>query len=73
MTNRVKGITIVLEKDIREDDVESLLQAIRHFRGVLSAEPVIATTDSYFAYARIVDEMRGKLYEMAKNLGSPQV
>ena len=31
MTDRVNALTIVLEEDMRIDDVQSLIEAIRHF------------------------------------------
>jgi hypothetical protein len=36
MTNRVNTLTVVLERPIRTDDVQSIVDAIQHIRGVLS-------------------------------------
>lgn len=48
MTDRVGALCVVLEKDIRDDDVAPLVDAIRMMRGVLSVtfEPV----DGYQAH-----------------------
>lgn len=40
MTARHAGYVIALEDDIREDDAEHLLNAIRCLRGVARVEPV---------------------------------
>ena len=36
MTDRVKGLMVTLQRDIREDDIEAWVQAIRLMRGVES-------------------------------------
>lgn len=46
MTDRVDAFTIVLDKDVREDDVEFILNAIRMIKGVMSVEPHIADISS---------------------------
>lgn len=38
MTDRICSLTVVLDRNIREDDVESLVEAIRHFKSVLTVE-----------------------------------
>jgi hypothetical protein len=38
MTERFNTLTVVLEKDMRDDDAETLLTAIRQMRGVLSVK-----------------------------------
>jgi len=40
MTTRLKGFTITLEKDIREDDVEILIQTLKMIKGVVSVKPI---------------------------------
>jgi hypothetical protein len=42
MSERYKGFVVTLDADIREDDAEGLVNAIRHIRGVASVEPVRA-------------------------------
>jgi hypothetical protein len=38
MTDRIRYLTVVLEADIRTDDIESTVEAIKHIRGVASVE-----------------------------------
>jgi hypothetical protein len=42
MTDRVKGFTVVLDKDFRIDDVEVTQNAIAMIKGVSSVQPIIA-------------------------------
>lgn len=45
MTDRLKGCTVVFEHDVRTDDAESTLNAIRAIRGVLKVEPILSVAD----------------------------
>lgn len=53
MTNRLKGCTVVFDADIREDDAESILQAIAHVVHVGQVIPSVTTTDDHLARARV--------------------
>jgi len=63
MTDRYNTLTVVLERDIREDDAEGLLDAIRHMRGVLSVAGNVADSSEYMAVERARHELRMKLWE----------
>lgn len=52
MTDRYHSITVVLEKDMRDDDVRAILEAIKQFRGVLTATGVVADLGSMMAEER---------------------
>lgn len=41
MTDRHTGYIVTLAKDIREDDAEATLTALRQVKGVLSVDPII--------------------------------
>lgn len=66
MTDRHAGYLVTLAADIREDDAEATLIALRMVKGVLSVEPVVSTTDLHIAHARADYEWRSKLVEMAR-------
>ena len=68
MTDRVKGCTVVFEKDIREDDVEPVLIAIRMLRGVLAVEGVLAKPGDWFAEQRAIRRFREQLAKLDKEL-----
>lgn len=42
MTERVAALSVILEENVREDDVKSLMDAIALIRGVIKVEPVYA-------------------------------
>lgn len=62
MTDRVKGFTVALSEDMRIDDAEGLMDAIRHLTGVMSVEPLIAELGDHIAYARARRELGDKLW-----------
>lgn len=64
MTDRLKGCTVAFEKDIRVDDAEFLLNAIRQLRGVLSVTPSISTPEDWIAQERARRELGEKLIEI---------
>lgn len=63
MTDRIKGFTVTLEKDIREDDVEVITQAISMIKGVANVEPSISTIEDQFARQRVKSELREKFWK----------
>jgi hypothetical protein len=67
MTDRVKGFTVTLEKDIRIDDVEVIMQAIRMIRGIADVEPSISTSEDHMNRQRIKYELRDKFYKFMNN------
>ncbi len=40
MTDRLKGVVVTFEQDIREDDAEVIMNAIAQLRHVVSVQPV---------------------------------
>lgn len=67
MTERHSGYVVALDHDIRDDDAEAVINAIRMIKGVLSIEPMPAGS----AGAWVVEERRdhawrGELLRLAK-------
>jgi len=62
MTNRINALVVVLDEDIREDDVQSLVDAIKHFNHVVSVDMNIADLAAHLAYQRARSELRSKLW-----------
>lgn len=52
MTDRHTGYVIVLEKNMRDDDARTTIDAIKHIRGVLDVKPIINTAESMIAETR---------------------
>ena len=67
MTNRVNAFIVVLEKDIREDDAEPILIALKHIRGVLTVKPQIADGNEAVAESRVKAEIRDKLFDLLRS------
>ncbi len=53
MTDRFHSFTVILAKDVREDDAEATMNAIKQLRGVLSVEGNVSGD-----IGQIVAEMR---------------
>lgn len=64
MTDRYHSIAVVLEEDIRDDDAEYILNAIRMIKGVLSIEPHISNFESNMAEERAKKEYADKLWNV---------
>ena len=62
MTDRIHTLTVVLEKDMREDDAEFLINAIQQLRGVLCVNGHVSTAQSYMAEERAMHALRKKLW-----------
>ena len=68
MSDRVKALTVNLTRDFRDDDVESLAQAIGHMTGVLSVETRKVSTDDYLNRDRIRREFEVGIYEAIQTI-----
>jgi hypothetical protein len=66
MTDRTSQLVVVLEEDLRVDDAESILAAIRQLRGVASAEANVIGTPDYVANVRAKLELAAKVREFLK-------
>jgi hypothetical protein len=64
MTDRLKGCTVVFEQDMRDDDAESLLNAIGMIKGVLKVAPTLRTHEDFHAETRIRAELGKKLFDV---------
>lgn len=64
MTDRVHSLVVVLAHDQRTDDVESLVQAIRQLRGVISVKPVVSDIASHMAEQRAIHELGEKIWKV---------
>ncbi len=68
MTTRHAGYIVVLDDDIREDDAEYVINAIRMIKGVGGVTPVEADAASVIARQRVITDLRNRLYELARSL-----
>jgi hypothetical protein len=49
MTDRIHALTVVLERDTRDDDVEALVNAIRQMRNVADVSPHVSDLSDHSA------------------------
>lgn len=64
MTDRYYALTVALEKDIRDDDAENILAAIKMIKGVLNVKPHISNPDVWMAEERARRELGKKLLDI---------
>lgn len=62
MTDRFHTLTVVLDRDIRQDDCEPLIEAIKCLRGVLSVTGVVSDSRAHMAEERARRELGEKLW-----------
>ena len=64
MTDRVNALIVVLEQDLRIDDAEPVIDAIRHIKGVLTVDHQIVTSGNHVATVRAKAELQRRLWEV---------
>ena len=63
MTDRLKGFTITLEKDVRDDDADGIINALKMVKGVASVKPLTKNSVDDMARTRVFGEMREKFLQ----------
>ena len=64
VTDRIKGLVVTLDKDMRADDTEGIVKAISNIRGVSDVSEMVADPDHYIAVARARQELREKMIDI---------
>ncbi len=62
MTDRVKGFYVALDHDIREDDCQPLINAIRLLQGVAAVTTLVAEPRDWIIHQRIRQEITKRLW-----------
>lgn len=63
MTDRVRQLTITLDDDTRVDDLEPIVSAIRHIRGVACVEQHVVTDADHSARLSVRADIQHKLHK----------
>lgn len=63
MSDRIKGFTVVLEKDTRDDDFESIMDAVMMIKGVAGVTPSLSDSDDWMNRERVRRELAGKIWD----------
>lgn len=66
MTDRIKGFVVTLDEDMRVDDIDQIVNAIKMIKGIYSVEPSVSNFDDTMNKERIKSELRGKFIEFLK-------
>lgn len=64
MTDRVNALLVVLDKDIRTDDIGSLVNAIKCIKHVVDVKLNIADVNSHIAKATAKQEFQTRFIEL---------
>jgi len=64
MTARLKGLTVTLERDIREDDFQRIKEAVEMIQGVLHVEPEIATPQDHYVRMRLKNDITRNILKL---------
>lgn len=68
MTDRFNGLVVTLERDIREDDAQSLIDAIKHLRGVVEVRGMVTDPQAHVERMRANAAVGQKLIELGTEL-----
>lgn len=68
MSDRINGFIVVLDKDYKDEDIESTINAIEQIKGVVSVKPNIVTSNEYIAAERTKIEIVNKIYDFAQQV-----
>ncbi len=66
MTDRYKGFLVTLDKEIRDDDSEYIINALKMIKGVYSVKPYIFKMEDHMNYVKAESEAGHKLLEFVR-------
>jgi hypothetical protein len=70
MTDRYKGLVVTLDRDYRDDDAQSIIDAIRMIRGVVDVEPVLTDAlNDQIITMRVETQIRERVYNALRHGG----
>lgn len=72
MTDRYIALTVILDREIREDDAEPVIEAIRMIKGVSKVTPVVSNPDTHYAYDKARREIMKNVYDAIENTKTPK-
>ena len=72
MTDRIAAFTVVLDEPIREDDVETIMNALKQIRCVLTVKRVIADSSYYAGTVQMDIKWRKRLANFVSDMNEPR-
>ena len=67
MTDRIHALTVILDQDVRDDDVQPVIDAIRMVKHVISVEPHVTSLVDHSARIRVRTDLTTKLYDVLRS------
>ena len=67
MTDRINVLTVALERDIRDDDIQPLIDAISQLRGVLKVETHVKDPMAWATAVRVKHEIHDRIFQVLKD------
>lgn len=61
MTDRANALLVTLDQDMRVDDLEDLVKALRQFRHVIDVTPNVSNFTDHIAESRARDTLRSRI------------
>lgn len=71
MTDRYKGFLITLEKEIRSDESEHIINALKMIKGVSQVKPYVNGLEDWMMYEKGVMDTRMELLNWTQRKISP--
>lgn len=73
MTDRIRHITVTLDRDLREDDAEATLAAIKQIRGVADVVPHLVSGTDHIARSAVRNELYGQVIDAVRGIFYPEL
>jgi hypothetical protein len=67
MTDRYAAFTVVLRDDVRSDDAQPIIDAIRMIKGVATVDPIVSDHTLHIAQMRADQAWRDKMLELYRD------
>lgn len=68
MTDRYNALIVVLDREIRDDDAEPLIEAIKMMKGVQDVTGNISDINSYVVESRVKRDIMVKIHNLMKEI-----
>ncbi len=66
MTDRIKGFLVTLDKGIRDDDVQCIIEAIKMIKHVYSVKSYVMGMEDYMSYSKAESDIGMKIIEFVR-------
>lgn len=68
MTDRHTGYIVTLSEEIREDDAEAILNALRMVKHVISVDPIVADGSDFTSTVRANRKWQDKIFALVDDM-----